>query len=94
MEPDQYTHNFKFFVGKHGENTITGDCEFDSDNKMTFKIKETSDPLPAETMSLFLEYMNLVKRIYEAQGGVRIASIVNKEIKNIKELEKVSELVI
>ena len=80
MEPDIYTHTFKFFIGKHGENTITGDCEFDSDNKMTFKIEDTSDPFPSTTLSSFLEVMNLLKRIYDAEGGIKQFSVKSKVI--------------
>jgi len=67
---DSYTHNFKFYIGKNGQNRIEGDCEFDSDMKMTFKVDDTSDPLPVETLASFKELMDLIKKIYDSSGGV------------------------
>ena len=67
---DPYTHSFKFYIGKNGENRVEGDCEFDSDQKMTFKVENTSDPLPVETLNSFNELMNLIKKIYDDSGGV------------------------
>jgi hypothetical protein len=75
---DPYTHTFKFFVGTNGENTIAGECEFDSDNKMTFKVEDTSDPFPSDTLSSFLEVMNLLKKIYDTTGGIRQITIKSK----------------
>jgi len=80
MADDIYTHNFKFYIGKNGENRIEGDCEFDSDQKMTFSIQDTSDPLPVETLTSFNELMNLIKKIYDDSGGVDRIIIKNKKV--------------
>jgi hypothetical protein len=77
---DPYTHIFKFFIGKNGENTLSGECEFDSDDKMTFDIKDTSTPITVETLAFFNELMSLIKRIYDSSGGVKQILIKTKVV--------------
>ncbi len=77
---DPYTHNFKYFIGVNGQNRIEGDCEFDSDQKMTFKITDTSDPFPLETLNSFMELMNLLKKLYDSSGGFKQISIKSKVV--------------
>lgn len=77
---DPYTHIFKFFIGKNGEYTISGECEFDTDGKMSYKIEDTSDPLPAEALASFNEYMNLVKKIYDSNGGFKQMTVKLKSV--------------
>jgi hypothetical protein len=77
---DPYDYTFKFFIGKNGEYAISGECEFDTDNKMTYKIDDTSDPLPAETLASFNEYMNLMKKIYDSSGGFKQMTVKLKNV--------------
>jgi hypothetical protein len=87
MQPnDPYTYIFKFSIGKKGENRIVGECEFDTDKKTSFLLKESSQPLSAEALSLFQEYMNLLKKIYDTSGGLRLVSVYSKDAKENKEV--------
>ena len=77
---DPYTHTFKFFVGKNGENTISGECEFDTDELMTLKIEDTSDPFPLTTLQFFLEMATTLKKLYVATGGIKQISFKLKSV--------------
>lgn len=77
---DPYTHNFKYFIGAHGQYTISGECEFDSDMKASFKIADTSDPFPLDTLNSFLELMTLLKKIYDENGGFKQITVKLKGV--------------
>ncbi len=77
---DPYTHTFKFFVGQNGQNTISGECEFDTDELMTLKIESSSDPFPLTTLQYFLEIAIILKKIYVATGGIKQISIKTKVV--------------
>lgn len=66
MPLDPFTHTFKFRIG---EKEILGECEFDIDGKLSYKIESSSVPLPAQTMKVFQEFMDLMYKIYYSNGG-------------------------
>lgn len=73
---DQYTHEFKFQVNG---SFINGDCEFDTDDKASFKITEWSQPLPATLLDDFSDLFGKIKSIYD-KNGEKITKILIKEI--------------
>lgn len=81
---DVYTHNFSFEVDSAGGQFIKGEVEFDTDGKVSFKIKDSSSPLQAETLSLFTNLFEYLKKIYDLTGGIVMIKVSNKK----KELEK------
>jgi len=71
MPIDQFTHTFKFEINKDGSDFIKGECEFDTDEKASYKIESTSEPLNHPTLGYFMELMALIRKIYEENGGVK-----------------------
>jgi hypothetical protein len=76
MADDIYTHNFDFTVGSK---FIRGEMEFDTDEKMSYKIKETSDPFSNEFLHFFQELMDYLFILYNQQGEIKKITIKRKE---------------
>ena len=69
MNPnDPYTHEFKFEVDN---SFIYGEVEFNTDGKVSFKIENTSIPLPKEILNEFVKLMEMVQSIYKTEGEVK-----------------------
>ena len=64
--PDSFTHRFNFRVG---DTFIRGECEFNTDQKASVWIKESSNPLPTSLLKSFYEHIESCKNIYEEHGG-------------------------
>ena len=77
--PEKYTHNFNFEVDSAGGQYIKGEVEFDTDGKVSFKIKDSSSPLKSETLSLFNKYLEFMKSIYDTTGGIVVVKVSKKE---------------
>jgi len=74
---DQYTHTFSFELGD--DSYLNGECEFNTDGKASFKIKTFSEPLPLETIQEFENVVELIKSIYESNGGINKIVFKKKE---------------
>lgn len=75
-----YSHIFKFQVGSTGADRIIGEFGLDTQGQIIFTITETSQPFSAKTLSLFLEYINLIKKIYDETGGIKLISVKDKVV--------------
>jgi hypothetical protein len=78
MADDPYTHNYEFSIGTNGEQEIEGECEFDTDGLLTYKISNSSDPLPKVTLEYFTRLMDLLHEIYVTTGGIELIRIKKK----------------
>ena len=58
---DFYTHKFVF---KLDGNYIKGDIEFNTDDVASFHIKEISEPMNADILKSFYEYVVWCKGVY------------------------------
>ena len=77
MSPvDLYTHEFKFDIEG---NFITGEVEFDTDDKVSFKMLTWSQPLSLDIMGKFNELMTLMGKIYNENGAIKKIIIKKKE---------------
>lgn len=72
---DPYTH---YFVFELGDRFIRGELEFDTDNKASFRIKEWSEPLPAEFLNQFTEWVELLRKLDEVNGGIKRVGVILK----------------
>ena len=66
-----YTHEFKFQLGDGGQ-FIEGEIEFDTDNKISYKMDSFSEPIKAETLKKFDEVCELIRTVYEQFGGIKL----------------------
>lgn len=73
---DNYTHEFKYEVNGV---FIRGECEFDTDEKASFKVTEWSQPIPLTTMADFLKVMELIKDIYDKNDNTVKKIIIKKK---------------
>jgi len=60
---EQYTHDFKFQIGEDGSKFINGEIEFNSDGKVSFKIKDWAEPLLKEDLERFTYIVDHLKNI-------------------------------
>jgi hypothetical protein len=89
---DPYKYTFKFLVGKNGENRLVGECGFDENGEMLFKITETSAPFNPKALSYFQDLIILLKKIYSDAGGFRNVTVQAKDaLKEEKLTPKESE---
>lgn len=72
---DQYSHEFKYEVNGI---FIRGECEFDTDEKASFKVKEWSEPIPLTAIQDFCDVMERVKGIYDNNDN-NVKKIVIKQ---------------
>jgi hypothetical protein len=75
MTQDQYTHEFKFEVNGA---FIRGQCEFNTDEKVSFKITEWSQPLAATLLDDFSDLFGKVKAIFD-KNDEKVTKITIKE---------------
>jgi len=75
---DIFTHTFKFEL-KNPVSSIVGQAEFNKDGRASFKLEETSNPLPLETMDYFKRLVDLLKEITENNGQIKKILIKEKE---------------
>jgi len=75
MSSDQYTHQFKYEVNGI---FIRGECEFNTDEKASFKVTEWSQPIPLAAMADFIDVMEKVKAIYVNNNDI-VKKIIIKE---------------
>jgi len=75
---DQYTHNFVFSTSDGGK-FLKGECEFNTDNKLSFKFNSFSEPISEDTIGLFTEFMGLCHKIFNSEEGIVKLSINKKE---------------
>ena len=76
MADDIYTHVFDFTVGSK---FIRGEVEFDTDGKMSYKIKEVSDPFSNDFLHMFQELMSFLFILYNQEGEIKNIKIKRKE---------------
>jgi len=76
INPDIFTHTYEF---DFGDSFIKGDVEFDTDNKMSFNIKQSAEPMPAETYQLCLDLLNIILKIYTSGNTLKLIKIKKKE---------------
>ena len=74
---DQYTHTFDFQIGDGGK-FLTGEIEFNTDNKVSYKFKTFSEPISEDTLSQFTRLTELLKEIYHGSGGIKMIRIKTK----------------
>ncbi len=67
MAVDFYTHKFTFEIDGV---LIKGDVEFDTDQKASIHIKESSEPLCVDILKHFYEMMEWCHEVYEDHTGV------------------------
>ena len=60
---DGYTHRFKFSVGDGGH-FIKGYVEFDTDEKVSYKVTSWSEPLQKDVLDNFSELTELIRKIF------------------------------
>ena len=77
---DPYTFTFKFLIGKNGENRLVGECGFDGDGEMLFKITEISAPFKPQALTYFMDLISLLKKINSEAGGFRNVTVQAKDI--------------
>ena len=73
---DLYTHTYEF---DFGGTFLKGEIEFDTDNKMTFNIKQSGDPMPSEVYDYCLQLLELIKKIYDSKNTLNLVKIKLKE---------------
>jgi len=71
---DPYTHHFHISVGDGGK-YVKGLVEFNTDGKVSFKMNQWSEPLPADFLDYFKELMDLCQKIYKHFDGIKIIKI-------------------
>jgi hypothetical protein len=71
---DLYTHTFEFKIGDGGK-FLTGDIEFDTDNKVSYRFKTFSEPINEDTLAYFTELGQLCKKIFHESGGIKMIRI-------------------
>jgi len=77
LKPDQFTHYFTFDVG---DAYLMGRVEFNTDKKMTFRVINVSSPMDEGTLKLFMEWLDLLQRIYQKNGKVKRVAVVDLEV--------------
>ena len=70
MPIDQYTHKFEFKVGDGGK-YIDGDIEFNTDGKVSYRMKNWSEPIQEQTLQDFLDLTVILKRIFHTHEGIK-----------------------
>lgn len=78
--PNPFTHNFKFQIGEDGSKFIEGETEFDLDGKVSHNLKQSSVPLQADTLQLFVDLFGLLQRIFKESGGIKLIKVKKKEV--------------
>ena len=74
----QFTHTFEFEIGVEGTGLIKGECEFDADGKLSYKIEQSSTPLAQESLKYFNEVMDLLFKIFTTTKGIKIIKVKQK----------------
>jgi hypothetical protein len=74
-----YTHNYEFNAGTEGNIFIKGECEFNTDGLMSYKITQSSDPLSPDTLKHFMEFMDLLHKVYEKTGNIKLIKVKLKD---------------
>lgn len=73
---EPYTHSFELNVNNK---FIKGDVEFNVDKKMTYNIKNSSDPFSNEMLGYFMEFMALLKKMYDFEGEIKLIKVKKNE---------------
>jgi len=73
--PDPFTHTFKFQIGDDGSRFIEGRTEFNTDGKVSHNLADSSVPLQAETLQLFVDLFDLLQRIFKETGGIKLIKV-------------------
>ena len=76
MANDIYTHTFDFTVG---QKFIRGEVEYDTDEAMSYKIKEVSDPFSNDFLKMFQSLMDYLFILYNQEGEIKLIKIKRKE---------------
>ena len=74
---DIYTHDFKVKLGDGGQ-FIEGEIEFNTDNKISYKMTSWSEPIRAETLKSFNEICETIRVMFEQYGGIKIIRFKEK----------------
>jgi hypothetical protein len=74
----QFTHTFEFEIGVVGDGLIKGECEFNVDGKLSYKIEQSSTPLAQESLKYFNEVMDLLFKIFTTTKGIKIIKVKQK----------------
>ena len=74
----EFTHTFQFEIGTEGVGLIEGECEFNTDDKLSYKINKSSVPISQESLSYFNEVMGLFHKIFDTTEGIRIIKVKQK----------------
>jgi hypothetical protein len=65
--PDEFTHKFEIDMIDY---QFKGECEFNTDGKVTYKITDSSDVLPLKLNDWFYKFMNFASELYHEVDGV------------------------
>ena len=77
MPVDPYTHDFSYWLGDGGPH-IVGEVEFDKDKKVSYRIKEWSEPCQHELIVAFAGFIERAKLRYDEWGGIKLVKIQEK----------------
>jgi hypothetical protein len=73
---DQYTHKFTFKIGSDGSKFIEGKMEFNTDDKVTFKITSFSEPIQEATLQAFMDWTKSMHTIFDLYEGISEIKVV------------------
>jgi len=76
-KPDQFTHYFTFDIG---DVYLMGRIEFNTDKVMTFRVIKVSSPIDEETLKLFMEWLDLMKKTFQRYGRIKRISLMDVEV--------------
>ena len=71
----EFTHTFEFEIGQLGDGYIKGECKFDIDGKLSYKIGQSSVPVSQESLEYFNEVMELLHKIFETTKGISVIKV-------------------
>ena len=76
MPADQYTHDFIYRLGE-GQ-FILGECEFDKDKKISYRISSWSEPIDHQFLVDFTQFVDRLKLRYDEWGILKHVEIIEK----------------
>ena len=74
---DQYTHDFVYRMGDGGQFVI-GECEFDKDKKVSYRIQSWSEPLQHEFLNDFVAFIDRAKLRFDEYKGIKLVKLIEK----------------
>ena len=74
---DQYTHNFIYRLGER--QFILGECEFNKDKKVSYRITSWSEPIDHQFLIDFTQFMDRLKLRFDEWKEIKHVEIIKKE---------------